>query len=188
MSKQVHVAIVRKIKPGCEAEFQAVLREFFQQSLGHPGILGASMLVPPPGSGSREYGILRSFANGEERDLFYASPFFAEWEERVGPLTEGTPVHRELTGLEAWFRDTRSSPPKWKMVLLTWIAVWPVSMAVPVMLRPVIGGMVPAAIFAGVAALGIVLVLTWLAMPALIFLTKKWLYPSKPQLKKEHQS
>ena len=36
----------------------------------------ASMLAPPPGSDSPEFGILRTFANEQERDAFYASALF----------------------------------------------------------------------------------------------------------------
>jgi antibiotic biosynthesis monooxygenase (ABM) superfamily enzyme len=128
MSAPVHVAITRRIKPGREAEFQAALQEFFKTSFAHTGVHGASMLVPPPGSTSPEFGILRTFANARQRDAFYASPMFQAWEERIQPLTEGTPEYRELTGLEAWFRNPRTPPPRWKMALLTWLAVWPVSM------------------------------------------------------------
>src|SRR5881394_931469 len=81
-----------------EAEFQQALREFFQTSFAHGGVLGASMLTPPPGSDSREYGILRSFASEKERDAFYASPMFKAWEERAKTLTEGEPVYRQLHG------------------------------------------------------------------------------------------
>ena len=59
----IHIAITRRVRPGCEAEFQRALREFFQASFAHGGVLGATMIVPPPGSDSREFGILRSFAN-----------------------------------------------------------------------------------------------------------------------------
>lgn len=177
MSKPIHIAITRRIKPGCEEEFQQALREFMRRSLAHPGICGVNMLVPPPGSDSREYGILRSFANDEEHRLFYASPFFAEWEECIAPLVEGEPQRRQLSGLEAWFRDAGGPPPQWKMMLLTWIAVWPVSMAVPALLQPLIGGAVPNFIFAGAVAAGIVLVLTWIAMPVLVKLAAKWLKP-----------
>src|SRR5690242_2557425 len=165
MNEPIHVAITRKIKPGCEAEFQQALKEFFQSSFAHTGVQGASMLVPPPGSPSPEFGILRTFASARQRDDFYASPMFHAWEERIKPLTEGTPEYRELTGLEAWFRKPQNPPPRWKMALLTWIAVWPVSMAVPAALKPLIGQSVPSFIFAGAVAAGIVLVLTWGAMP-----------------------
>src|SRR5690349_10102574 len=60
-SQPVHVAITRRIKPGCEQEFQAALKDFFAKSLARSGVQGAAVLVPPPGSSSMEYGILRSF-------------------------------------------------------------------------------------------------------------------------------
>jgi uncharacterized protein len=171
----IHVAITRRIRPGCEAEFQQALQQFFQSSFAHTGVHGASMLVPPPGSTSPEFGILRTFASAKERDDFYASPMFANWEERIKPLTEGEPVYRELTGLEAWFRNPHSPPPRWKMALLTWIAVWPVSMGVSAVLNPLLGRSVPKFIFAGIAAAGIVAVLTWAAMPLLVKFARRWL-------------
>src|SRR5687768_3341412 len=111
----IHVAITRRVRPGCEAEFQHALREFLQASFAHGGMLGASMLTPPPGLHSREYGILRTFADERERDEFYASPLFKSWKERAGPLTEGEPEYRQLHGLEAWFRSPNGHPPRWKM-------------------------------------------------------------------------
>jgi antibiotic biosynthesis monooxygenase (ABM) superfamily enzyme len=98
----IHIAITRRVRPGCEAEFQEALREFFQTSFGHCGVMGASMLTPPPGSESREYGILRTFASEQERDAFYESPMFKAWEACARRLTEGEPVYRQLHGLEAW--------------------------------------------------------------------------------------
>ncbi len=177
MNEPIHVAITRKIKPGCQAEFQTALKEFFTTSFGHAGVQGASMLVPPPGSSSPEFGILRTFANERERDDFYASPMFQAWEDRIKPLIDGEPVYRDLNGLEAWFRSPHNPPPRWKMALLTWLAVWPVSMAVPAAFKPLFGSSVPGFIFAGAVAGGIVLVLTWVAMPLLVKLTKGWLHP-----------
>ena len=178
MSQPIHIAITRKIKPGCEAAFQAALKEFFTTSFAHIGVQGASMLVPPPGSPSPEFGILRTFANEREREDFYASPMFKAWEERIKPLVDGEAVYRRLTGLEAWFRSPQNPPPRWKMALLTWLAVWPVSMGVPAALSPLIGQSVSKVVFAGAVAGGIVLILTWVAMPLLVKLAKSWLYPN----------
>jgi antibiotic biosynthesis monooxygenase (ABM) superfamily enzyme len=139
------------------------------------------MLVPPPGTKSPEFGILRTFTNEQERDDFYSSPMFLAWEERIKPLVVGEAVYRELTGLEAWFRSPQNQPPRWKMVLLTWIGVWPISMAVPAALNPLIGRSLPPVLFAGAVAGGIVLVLTWVGMPLLIKLTNGWLHPKNPQ-------
>src|SRR5258708_1192268 len=100
----IHLAITRNVRPGREAQFHQALLEFFQASFSHGGVWGASLLVPPPGSTSREFGILRTFANAKERDAFYESALFKAWDERAKTLTEGDPVYRQLTGLEAWFR------------------------------------------------------------------------------------
>ena len=123
-SLPIHVAITRRIKPGCEQEFQAALKDFFARSLAHTGVRGAAMLAPPPGSNSTEYGIIRSFASAAERDAFYASPLYLEWKKRIAPLSEGEPETRQLHGLEAFFRGTSSAPPpRWKMAIATYIGV-----------------------------------------------------------------
>ena len=69
MNEPIHVAVVRTVKPGCESEFQQALREFFQTSLAHSGVLGATMIVPPPASDSREFGILRTLLEARGRVL-----------------------------------------------------------------------------------------------------------------------
>src|SRR6059058_285730 len=132
----IHIAITRRVRPGCEAEFQQALREFFQTSFSHGGVLGAYMLVPPPGSESREFGILRTFHDGKERDAFYESPMFKAWEERARTLTEGEPVYRQLHGLEAWFRSPHNPPPRWKMAAVTLLGVYPISLLIGVALSP----------------------------------------------------
>jgi antibiotic biosynthesis monooxygenase (ABM) superfamily enzyme len=178
MNESIHIAITRRVKPGCESDFQHALREFIQASFAQTGVLGAGMFVPLPGSDTREYGILRTFHNERERDSFYASPLFKAWEERVKPLIEGEPIYRKLHGLEAWFRNPSvPNPPEWKMAVLTFIAVWPISMAVPALLNPLIGSRVSNFIFAGAVAAGIVLALTWIAMPVLVKLARHWLQP-----------
>jgi len=174
-SGPIHIAITRRVRSGCEAEFQQALHEFFQTSFAQDGVLGASMLVPPPGSESPEFGILRTFANEQQRDAFYESPMFKAWEEKSRPLTEGEWTYRQLHGLEAWFRSPQNSPARWKMALLTWIAVWPVSVAVRALLNPLIGQTTPYVIFAGVVAGGIVVVLTWGLMPLLVKVARPWL-------------
>jgi len=177
MSELIHIAIVRRVRPGCEAEFQKALLEFMQASFVQAGVYGANMIIPPPGTPSPEFGILRTFANEQEHAAFYKSAIYKEWEDRIRHLIAGESVHRRLNGLEAWFRSSSNPPPRWKMALLTWVAVWPVSMAVPAALNLLLGQSLPNFLFAGAVAAGIVVVLTWIAMPVLVSLAKKWLQP-----------
>jgi hypothetical protein len=44
---------------------------------------------PAPGSGSREYGIIRKFENREAFAAFRTSPEYLEWNALAVELTEG---------------------------------------------------------------------------------------------------
>jgi antibiotic biosynthesis monooxygenase (ABM) superfamily enzyme len=175
MNEPIHIAITRRIKPGCEAEFQKLLQEFFKTSFAHIGVHGASMLVPPPGSSSPEFGILRTFANAQERDSFYDSPMFKTWEDRIKPLTEGEPVHRELTGLEAWFRSPQNPPPRWKMAIATYLGVVPVIMGLSLSIGPVVRSwnfILNNLVFNAC----VVALLTWVVMPFITRILHRWLH------------
>ena len=171
----IHVAITRRIKPGCEQEFQAALKEFFARSLTHSGVQGAAMLVPPPGSSSTEYGILRSFAGIAERDAFYASPLYLDWKKRVAPLVDGEPEARELHGLEAFFRqDSRALPPKWKMAIATYLGVVPVIMTLARTLGPLIRSW-NFVLYNLLFNACVVTLLTWVVMPLITRALHGWL-------------
>lgn len=172
----LHIAITRRVRPGCEAAFQAALLEFFQSSFTQPGVLGASMLTPPPGSDSPEYGILRTFSSEAERDAFYESPLYLAWAERARPLTEGEPIIRQLHGLEAWFRAPLNPPPRWKMALATLLGVYPTSL---VLTAPLHENIHTWPLWARSLNLAVCMValLTWLVMPLVIRLLKPWLHP-----------
>src|SRR5262245_24864752 len=172
----IHVAITRRVKPGCETEFQAALREFFQASFAHGGVLGATMIMPPPGSDSREFGILRTFANEKERDNFYASPIFKAWEKKCEPLTETNSwTHRPLHGLEAWFRSPHTPPPRWKMAVATFLGVFPVATVLSWSLGPKLlplHFLMRNVIFNAC----VVVLLTWAVMPLVTRVMQGWLH------------
>jgi hypothetical protein len=177
----IHVAITRRIKPGCEQEFQTGLKEFFARSLNHSGVHGAAMLVPPPGSSSTEYGILRSFANAAERDAFYASPLYLDWKKRVALLSDGEPEARELHGLEAFFRqDDPAPPPRWKMAVATYLGVVPVIMTLALTLGPLIRSwnfVLNNLVFNAC----VVALLTWVVMPLITRALHGWLQGNDPK-------
>lgn len=179
MDTSIHIAITRSVRPAFVPEFERALADFARQSLAEAGARGVHVLYPPAGSGSTEYGILRSFASEEDRRAFYASPLYEAWTARIAPMVDGEPEVRRLDGLEAWFRGPATPPPRWKMAILTWIAVWPVSMGVAAIVGSVLSGRAPAIVVGGVIAAAIVVVLTWGAMPLLVRLAHPWLAPRR---------
>lgn len=171
----IHVAITRRVRPGCEAEFQTALREFLVASLTQEGVLGVHMLVPASAAGDSEYGILRTFADAAERDAFYRSPRYAAWLERVAPLSVGGGARRELSGLEAWFRGTSALPPRWKMATATLIGVYPTSLALSLTVAEVAHDW-PLLLRNLAVAASMVGLLTWLVMPQVTRALNGWLH------------
>lgn len=172
----IHVAITRRVLPGREEEFREALREFFQNSFDHRSVMGASMLTPPPGSNTREFGILRSFSSEAERDSFYQSGLFKAWDERARTMTEGEPVYRDLHGLEAWFRSPSGPPPRWKMAVATLIGVFPTSAILGKTVGPLTHGW-PFPVGPLVFSILMVSMLTWVVMPLVTRLLHHWLHP-----------
>ncbi|HEY3307260.1 MAG TPA: antibiotic biosynthesis monooxygenase [Desulfuromonadaceae bacterium] len=178
-AEPVAVLTLRTAKPGLEEKFETALHDFISASFETEGQLGVHVVRPAPGSPSREYGIVRRFSSSEARDCFYQSALFKQWEQKVAQLTEGAPVRQELSGLEAWFtlpgQRGMSHPPRWKMAIVTALGVWPVSIFVPWLLKPLVGDLHPwmQAFF---IAVGIVIVLTWAVMPLLVKVLRPWLH------------
>jgi antibiotic biosynthesis monooxygenase (ABM) superfamily enzyme len=179
----IHIAITRRVRAGHEAEFQQALREFLQTSFAHGGVQGASMLTPPPGSDTREYGILRTFANEAERDAFYESQMFKTWEARARTLTEGEPVYRQLHGLEAWFRSPQTPPPRWKMAVATLLGVYPTSLFLALTVGKVVHTWSAPSRSLAIAGCMVAL-LTWVVMPFVTRLLHGWLHSPNEKAKK----
>jgi hypothetical protein len=97
-------------------------------------------------------------------------------------MVEGKSSPRQLSGLEAWFRDGHEPmPPRWKMALLTWPAVWLVSTIVRTVLAPALGPVLPEVLESGVVTASVVSILTWIAMPLVVRVARPWLYPKSQQ-------
>jgi antibiotic biosynthesis monooxygenase (ABM) superfamily enzyme len=180
MSNQapVTVWINRTVKPGCERAFEEALHEFAQNSLPQPGQLGVHITRPTPGSGSREYRIMRKFASREMLNAFRASPEYVAWNRSVRSLTEGDPRIEELSGLESWFTppDLPLRPlPKWKMALVSFLAVYPLTLVLPPFFGSVLAPAHPMLVNAATTAVTVVC-LSWAIMPLLTRLLHGWLH------------
>ena len=182
MDEPIHIAITVQVRKPQAAEFERALTDFISRSLAEPGARGVQCLYPPPGSASTEYGLVRSFASAADRDAFCWSAFFKDWLARIEPMVEGKTPRRQLSGLEAWFRDGgEPMPPRWKMALLTWPAVWFASTLMRTILAPALGPNIPQIVEAGFVTAGVVVILTWVVMPFLVRIARPWLRPESPQ-------
>lgn len=104
-----------------------------------------------------------------------------QWIERAKPLIQEPENVQVLTGLETWFelprRPQKSPPRRYKMALLTWLAVFLTLSTARYFLSPLLAP-VPE-LLAQIITIGIVVwILTYIVMPQLTRLFYKWLYPT----------
>jgi antibiotic biosynthesis monooxygenase (ABM) superfamily enzyme len=175
----VTALVRRRIKPGQEAEFEALMQQFIAFVLQQPGHLGINILRGSPET--REYTVLDRFATEDDRRRFTGSLEYQEWMQRLGAVSSDCPEVQELGGLAFWFdlphRPPRR-PPKVKMAVLTLLGVYPLSMWYPKLLNVAMPDAAPWLRGLAIAAL-IVVTLTWIVMPAFTRLFESWLFPKE---------
>ena len=171
-----HFAVTLRVRAGHEAEFTELLTRFAQRSLDYRGTTGVHLILPVPGTGDGEFGILRSFLSEQHSREFYESEMYQQYKMDTAHLVEGEPIIKPLTGLEAFFRNGgQRMPPRWKMAVVTYLGVFPSALFWSTILKPLLVGhhwLVVAMI--GNAA--VVATLAWAMMPLLTRLFHKWLH------------
>jgi uncharacterized protein len=122
----------RRVKPGREREFEQWVPGILAAAKEFPGYLGSEVLRPSDPEDD-EYRIVFRFDHASNLHAWEDS------EERRRLLREAEPlIHKEkvhfLTGLETWFtlpsKAGEPSPPRYKMALVTWLAVFPLITAI----------------------------------------------------------
>jgi uncharacterized protein len=169
----------RRVKPGKEAAFEEWLKGVMRDAVTFPGHLGAGV-IRPTSRKRPEFIIVFRFDTYENLMAWETSDTRRGWVERVQPLITGETSVQRLTGLEYWFTVPGHAgsvpPPRWKMAVVTWLALAPIVMIVQPLLMPVVAPL-PSwgqiTIMAGV----MVAVMTWLVMPQMTKLFSSWLYP-----------
>lgn len=173
-SEPLTVVATWKVKPGKEAAFEELQQAFTRESAQFPGYMGVSITRNPTPSG--EYAVIYKFDSQEHLDAWQNSSERQELLRKAEPLRADVVRYQTGNGLEFWFTSPTSPahPPRWKMAIITVLGVWPVSILVPSVLKPLLAG-VPQLLQALVIAVGIVVILTWVVMPVLAKIFRAWL-------------
>jgi antibiotic biosynthesis monooxygenase (ABM) superfamily enzyme len=179
--ESITVSVTRTAKAGCEVDLERALHGFVQRSLSLPGQMGVHIMRPAPDSSSREYSIIRKFANREALTAFRDSPEYREWHRMVQEFTEGAERTEELTGLESWFTlpgATLRPLPKWKMAVATFAGVFPVASILTLALGPAIKSW-PFLVRNGAFNACVVVLLTWVVMPLITKALHRWMHSTR---------
>lgn len=128
LDEAVTVVVSRRVKPGAEAEFEALSVTMTQTASGFPGYLGATMLKPTSPL-DPEYRIIFRFSNREQLERWNASEPRMELLNKIEPLISEQSRQESLEGIANWFSfpqtPTAPQPNKLRMTLVSWVALYP---------------------------------------------------------------
>lgn len=175
----VTLAFSFRVKKGQEKQFKQWAHEITQAGSHFAGHLGSDWIRVP---GTQDYVVLVKFLDMADSHRWLVSSVRKNLLKKVDSLVEESRPYKlqNVTGLETWFtlpgNGMIKPPPRWKMVITTMIGIYPVALIyqaylvgefryIPLLLRPI--------------ALSLILtpILTYIIMPNLTKLFRKWLYP-----------
>ena len=175
----------RRVKRGREREFEEWVSGILAAANGFPGYLGSEVLRPGDAPGDDEYRIVFRFDRKSNLRAWEESEERHRWLREAEPLIHEERVH-VLTGLETWFtlpwKAGEPSPPRYKMAIVTWLAVFPLITVILVLFGPLFGpllGLLPMLLRTLVLTAVMVSLMTYVIMPRLTRLFSFWLYPDR---------
>lgn len=173
----VTTVLTWRVRPGHEEEFEEWTHGISRCARRFPGNEGVAWLRPEDG-GHRFHAVLR-FSDPDRLGAWLRSDERAAWHERIeGVATEESSERQSTTGMETWFSlpgTSAQSPPRWKMVLTTFLGAYPFTLLIQWLVTPRTAAWalpLRAAIFPVV----LLPVLTYLVMPLLSRVLRLWLY------------
>ena len=172
--------ISRRVKPERQAEYETWLKDRLMPALsGFPGYEGVTVLRPGE-TPSKEYVIIQRWRDYDHLCAWGESELRREVLAASEAMSVRPPSRRQETGLEVWFQlpgeGMMKPPPRYKMFILIWMVIAPLSLIVNWALGPALIKLGLPLIPAGYLKAGIITaIMTYLAMPWARKLLAKWL-------------
>jgi antibiotic biosynthesis monooxygenase (ABM) superfamily enzyme len=172
-AQPVKIVLERRVGPGAQPPFEQWIKELLATATRSPTLQGSSVLT----AGEGDYFILLRFASQADLERWQSSPEVVELLRRGDTLATTPHPHTVRNGLETWFTVPglpvpRGAPPKWKMALVTWLALLPQVILLSLLIPPALPFLVKVSISTAIP----VAMLAWVVMPRLTKLLYRWLY------------
>ncbi len=178
-SQPVSIIVDRKVTPGNKQEFEKLLDGIIHACSQFPGYLDTQVLRPKTADDHR-YQLIFRFDSEESLDKWVRSEERLNYVDKIDRLIEKPTTLQVITGLETWFtlpgQKTLTPPPRHKMAFVTWVAITPLLIAFNFLFGPLLNPL-PLVMRFVISTPWIVLIMTYLWMPFVTKLFKKWLYP-----------
>lgn len=180
-NEPVTVVVSRRVKPGCEAAYEAWLDPLIKAASAMRGYVGAKVQRPRPGDGLTYTSVFR-FESVETLRAFEASDLRRRALAEVSPLVEADAVWNRLTGLELWFTPPPGTvvpqPSRFRMALVMIAVVYGLVLSIGQLVSLTLAE-APKPVRLLVTIVIEVFLLTYVLMPRLTRWLARWIYPRK---------
>lgn len=178
----VSLVATRDVKPSLAPDFEGLVKEASGAARAFDENLRVTV-IRHSGSGRNRYVIVFFFSDDERLEAWEGSAARGEILKKMKKMEVGRPTFREVTGLEFWFSlpDTAavSPPPRYKMLVVTFIAFYALSLVYNYLLHRPLFASLPFPVSNLIRVIILVVIMTYLLMPLLTRLFARWLYPLK---------
>jgi antibiotic biosynthesis monooxygenase (ABM) superfamily enzyme len=175
------VVITHRVREGCHAQYDAWLNEIAPLSRTSKGHIDWQIIRPVAGLTST-YTVVLRFDSRANLESWMGSSERSRLIEKVRPLLATDDEFFVRTGLDFWFVPEAAQakvPPRWKQFLVTWSAIYPLSLLASSTLVPLLRriGVPPHRSLDAVFVSGaIVALMVFVVMPRYTRLVRRWLF------------
>ena len=175
--RPIKIVLERFPRPGAEERFHVWTERFLNEASRAPGYEGGSVLSGRTGG---PHVILLRFASADSLEAWQSSPGYESLVRDGDSVSVRGEESQVQSGLETWFTlpdapTPQNPPPKWKMAVVTWLALLPMVIALAYAFDPI--GL-PFLMQAALSTAIPVAMLTWVVMPRATRVLYRWLYAS----------
>ncbi|ROH88823.1 antibiotic biosynthesis monooxygenase [Stagnimonas aquatica] len=175
------VVISHRVRADRHAEYEAWLKQIAPLCQAAPGHLDWQIVRPVAGL-SESYTVIIRFDSTATLRQWMDSPTRARLIEQALPLLVQGDDFFVSSGLDFWFTPAGAKaklPVRWKQYLLTWSAIYPLVMAVPLLVTPLLRALgAPEQRWLSSLAVTatVVFLMVYVVMPRYTRLVQRWLF------------
>jgi antibiotic biosynthesis monooxygenase (ABM) superfamily enzyme len=166
-----------RAKRGRVDEFAEWARGATAEAARFPGNLAATVVH---NADSPDFHVVHQFTTRRDLEHWLDSPERAKWLRHARTLAATKTAQQHRTGLETWFHvpseatATMKPPPRWKMWLISLVAVYPLVLAFQAWLVPLTASW-PLPLRAALFPVVLLTTMTYVVMPVVTRLLRRWL-------------
>jgi len=176
----VTATLTQRIDPLCEKAYEALLAGIHEEAKAFDGFLRREVIKSTTDR-HLQYNHVIHFDSEANLRRWEHSPQRQRWLSRMSSMAVHTTPLTVLTGFETWFTLSPGKaivpPPRYKMMVVTWIAIFPLITALSYAAQPLVGDL-PIVLRSLAFTLMLVPLMTYIVMPRVTRLFERWLYPS----------